>query len=94
MSKMQFNWHEEKAILRALLNTCIRNGCTYEETKKMLETQFCASCTVCIFANLGKCVCDTSHMCFVENALSKYLEVAKEKCKPAENDEIEFVKAN
>lgn len=75
-----FNWYNEKQVLKATLNACIRNGLTYEQTKQALFGQFSASCNVCCIANMGQTVCTKKRKCYVEAALDTYLKVAKEKC--------------
>lgn len=77
---MMFNWYAEKLALRTLLNSCIRQHLTYEQTVMALEAQFNASCATCIICTMGSCVCDKHHVCFIEQALSTYIKIAKEKC--------------
>lgn len=79
-----FDWRLEKTTLRATLNACIRQGYTYEQTEKALMAQFSASCNVCCLqpnmTKVGRMYCETGHKCYVELALEKYLEIAREKC--------------
>ena len=74
-----FNWYNEKQVLKATLNACIRNGLTYEQTKQALFGQFSASCNVCCLANMGQTVCSKGQKCFIEEALNRYVNVAKQK---------------
>lgn len=73
----------KNAIKNCFINTCIRQGCSIEETKELLLSQFDASCVVCVIYNMGHCPCD-GHNCFVEAALKTYMRVAEEKCEKKE----------
>ena len=77
-------YHEQKVMLRNMLNECIRSGKTAEETKLLLrltKNNMCNQCYLYALANgFGHAFCDKTNACFLDEALNTYCKVADEKC--------------